>query len=124
MNDFTYGNSPAAIQLAKTITEKYPRWSKKVGKYTGEANRAMFLLASSHRNFKYDMGMLESILRLQRNFYIDRIKNSKIPIELQSFMLNIITKSYRLWLRVILDYKTMYINEFNDTCKSQKNKTL
>lgn len=111
MDDFTYGNSPAAVTLAKIQSEKYPR-AKKIGKYLCEMNRNLFLLASCHSKFKYDMGTLETMMLLCRNYHVNRIKeNTGIPSEVLSYMLNVASTNYKTWLRLVKSYKKSYYNE-------------
>jgi len=112
MDDFTYGKSPAAVTLAKIIREKYPKSSRKVGKYLCEMNRNLFLLATCHQKFKYDMGMLETLLLQCRDFHLNRIRTCKtIPDEVRTYALNVASKSGKVWLKVVKDYKTRYLNE-------------
>jgi hypothetical protein len=112
MDTFTYGNSPAAVTLAKIVTEKYPRLTRKLGKYLCEMNRCLFLLASCHSRFKYDMGMLETLLLQCRDFHLNRIRTCKtIPDEVKTYALNVASKNGKVWSKVVKDYKTQYLNE-------------
>jgi len=117
MDDFTYGNSPAAVTLAKIIREKYPKMSRKVGKYLCEMNRTLFLLATCHQKFKYDMGMLEFLMLQCRDYHLNRIRNCKsFPDETRSYLLNVASKNGKVWLKVVLGYKKRYLNE---QCKNR-----
>jgi len=122
MDEFTFGNSKAAIDLAKMVAEKYPKSSRMVGKYLSEMNRNLFLLATCHNQFKYDMGMLESMMLMCRNFHYERVKKQKnIPPEVKSFVINLMVTRYRAWFKVVTDYKKKYLVELNKNNERKSN---
>lgn len=122
MNEFTFGNSKAATDLAKMLDEKYPKSSRIVGKYLAEMNRNLFLLVACHDQFKYDMNMLETMMLMARNFHYDRVKKQKnIPPEVKSFVINLMVTRYRAWFKVMTDYKKKYLVEINKNNERKSN---
>jgi hypothetical protein len=86
---YTYGNSPAAVTLAKIINEKNIP-SKKISRLIDKFGYTLNELAKIDRRISFG---LAKIIYLQRN---DIIKD--YPIEIRTYLANVIATKYRIWL--------------------------
>jgi|APCry1669193128_1035447.scaffolds.fasta_scaffold15299_2 hypothetical protein len=95
----TFGGSPASENLAKILNDHHPRLVTKVGayyhKYTEHLTECLY--AAQH----FPSGSLRGMMELYKQHRFEHIRNSGMPDTVISHLLNVMSTSYKINLRVI-----------------------
>lgn len=90
MDDFTYGNSPAAVALSKIITETNPKLSWKVGKIWEDFSTGIKRIAACN----ITVSLKEQLIDMWHDNNKIRIKNSSLPDKVKSYLMNVSYAKY------------------------------
>jgi hypothetical protein len=89
---YTYGNSPAAIVLAKLV-DQYDV-GHKVGRIWGDCSTGLREIGRSNLSQRSKKQMF----CLWRDAYLNRTKRSNLPDEVQHYLNNVIVTRFKMWI--------------------------
>ena len=89
----TLGGNQAGINLVEMLNERYPQLISKVSAYYHKFNDHLTSLIYSQKHFIHK-GVLVQIMHLYRDYKLNIVKNSTLPDEVKSHLLNIMCASF------------------------------
>ena len=93
----TFGGSKASENLAKILNTEHPRLCRKVGSYYNEFSERLCQMIHCWRFFP--RGGLSELMELYRAKKLETIRKAKLPMLVESHLLNVMTVQYRTYQR-------------------------